>query len=518
MFSSVISGLVQGADCRLIRVEVDISNGFPAYMMIGCLASEVKESRDRVTTALKNAGVILKPARITVNLSPGDLRKAGTIFDLPIAAALMAAAGFIPYDALQDAMLIGELGLDGTVCGTRGILSLVYEAKNAGIKRCIIPEENYEEAVLIRDIEVISVSSLGELIDLFKGIITIKPAMIGSTVVEDRVIRPGCSELCDFGDLRGQEGLKRAIEVAVAGFHHLLMVGPPGTGKSMAASCIPSILPDMNFDESVEVTRLYSIAGLLGNQGGLITKRPFRQPHHTITPQAMVGGGAIPMPGEISLAQNGVLFLDELGEYNPTIIETLRQPLENRNIMINRINGSSVFPGNFMLVAAMNPCPCGFYPNRERCSCTSAKIRHYLRHVSHSILDRFDLGYEVPELNTSKIDGLKLGRNSKSIKKNIERAWQIADKRYADRDFRFNSQIPAADVQLYCKMDDQAKSMLQMVCEDKLLTMRGKNKLIRVARTIADLDESSEINGHHMAEAIGLRSLDEKYWQGELWI
>lgn len=534
MFSRVISGIICGADSRLVHVEADISNGFPSYTMVGYLASEVRESRDRVITALKNSGFVLKPAKVTVNLSPADFRKEGTAFDLPVAAALMAATGYVPSKYFQDTMMIGELGLDGTVSGVRGVLPLVCRAREQGLKRCIVPSANVCEASVVRGIDVFGVRDLKQLIlwlrdedalgddgqDMFQaqssagGILRREQAVLS----DEDICRPGCKSLYDFGDLRGQEGLKQAIETAVAGMHHLLLVGAPGSGKSMAAACVPSILPEMTFEESLEVTKIYSIAGLTENHPGLIKKRPYRQPHHTISPSAMVGGGFIPVPGEISLAHHGVLFLDELAEFNPKLIEMLRQPLENRNITINRVHGTYVFPGDFMLIAAMNPCPCGYYPDRQRCRCSPSQIRHYLGRISFPILDRFDMGYEVLSVDFKKTGKNTKCRTSAMMRENVEKARQIQLERFKNEAFNFNAQMTPEALAKYCPLSESCHDMLMDACDRERISVRGSHKIIRTARTLADLEGGGPIRERHLAGALGMRSLDEKYWQGEVWL
>lgn len=516
MFSRVHSGIICGADSRMVQVEVDISNGFPAYTMVGYLASEVKESRERVITALKNSGFILKPAKITVNFAPADFRKDGTAFDLPVAAALMAAADFVPVKQLEDTMVVGELGLDGTVTGVRGVLPLVFEAKACGMKRCIVPFVNACEGAVIEGIEVIGIRNLMQFIQWLRGNEDVAPTIAKDRSMDGHICRPGCNEAYDFGDLYGQEVLKQTIEAAVAGMHHLLLIGPPGTGKSMAAACVPSVLPDMTFEESIEVTKLYSIAGLTGS-GGLITKRPFRQPHHTIPAAAMVGGGVVPTPGEISLAHRGVLFLDELAEFNSQLIEMLRQPLENRCITINRVQGSYVFPGDFMLIAAMNPCPCGYYPDKSRCRCSDAQIKRYLGKISFPILDRFDIAYEVNSVDLRTSKHQKINRTSAQIRQRVEAARKIQLERFKDENFYFNSQIRTELLEKYCPLDTNCRMLLEDRCEAYRISARGGHKIIRTARTLADLDGCAAIEERHILTAADMKCMNGWYWHGGTW-
>jgi len=517
MFSRVISGIIYGADSRTVYVEADISNGFPSYTMVGYLASEVRESRDRVMTAMKNSGFSMRPAKITVNLSPADFRKEGTAFDLPVAAALMAAAGHVPEQKLKDTMLIGELGLDGSVGGVRGVLALVCEARAQGLKRCIVPFENVNEGAVVKGIDVLGVRSLTQLTDWLRDREVIMPVSGEAAAVQASVSRPGCRDIYDFKSLYGQECLKDAIEVAVAGRHHLLMVGAPGSGKSMAALCVPSVLPEMSFEECLEVTKLYSISGMLGKYGGLIKKRPFRQPHHTISPSAMVGGGSVPVPGEISLAHHGVLFLDELAEYNPRLIEMLRQPLENRYITINRVHGTYIFPGNFMLIAAMNPCPCGYYPDRMRCRCSASQIRRYLGHISFPILDRFDMGCIVSAVDMNHTGENRPCKSSAQMKENILKTQKIQAERFKHETYHYNAEIRAEDIKKYCIQEKTAAEMFAEACIKNRISVRSSHKILRTARTLADIDECDWIGDKHVAAALGYKSLDGKYWQGEIW-
>lgn len=514
MFTSVFSGAIVGVEGRLISVEADISDGFPVYAMVGYLASEVKEAKERVMAAIRNAGFYLPAKRIIINLSPADIRKEGTAFDLPIAVSILAAMGQIRRTALSGTMIAGELSLNGAVAPVRGILPLVCLAKAMGIKKCVIPYDNLEEGRLVKTVQVIGMKSLSQTIACLNGEDDGKfkeQNTSGSVMQKSSSGRPELKAL-DFAHIYGQELLKRGIEVAASGMHHLLMVGTPGTGKSMAAQCIPSILPEMTFEESLEVTKIHSVAGLIGAGGALVTKRPFRQPHHSISGYAMIGGGMMPKPGEISLAHHGVLFLDELAEFSRRSIEVLRQPLENRKVTISRTHGRYEFPANFMLVAAMNPCPCGYYPDRERCQCSARQIRQYIGKISQAMLDRFDIGIEMCPISFEEMNSHKSGKSSAQMKQSVERARAVQRERFRRESFYFNGQMDAEAVLRYCVLKKHEQSVLKEAYSRLGLSARGYHKILKTARTIADMDGSADIEEKHLHEAICYRSMDKKYW------
>lgn len=516
MFSQVYSGTVCGADGQIVLVEADVSNGFPSYTMVGYLASEVKEARERVLTALKNAGVPGVIGKIIVNLSPAGIRKEGTAFDLSIAAAMLASMAYVPEKSVADTLILGELSLDGTVRCITGVLPIVCEARKQGIYRCIVPTENVNEAALVKGMKVYGCKSLRQMIAWFKE--TEEPV---STAYQKRTQK---SDIVyrDFAQVTGQPLMKEAIETAVAGRHHLLLTGAPGAGKSLAASCIPSILPEMTDEEQMEVTKLHSIAGLLNAGDGLVTQRPFRQPHHSISLYAMVGGGVVPKPGEISLAHKGVLFLDEFAEFNRKVIDALRQPLENRSIVVDRVQGKYVFPGDFMLVAAMNPCPCGYYPDHQKCRCTPKMIQKYMHQISGPILDRFDIGIEVRqsvkplwELSPEAAGQGMPDKTSASMYQAVCHAGNIQRERFKNEMYDYNSQIPANDIPKYCHMSSDAQKLIQLGIKVDGISMRGYHKLLKTARTIADIDNSDTIKEVHAAKALCYRGLDHSYWTGE---
>ena len=422
MYSKVISGAVYGVECKLIQVETDVSDGLPMFEMVGFLNSCVKEAKERVRTAMKNSGFSIPPKRITVNLSPADIRKEGSSYDLPIAVSILLSMNKISLKRIEQTLIIGELGLNGTVKRINGVLSVVHLAKEKGLSECIVPKENEKEASIVSGIKIIAVKNLKEVYEYLAGILEIVP----SCFVNDEIEK---EEWVDYSEICGQTLAKRAIEVAVAGKHNVLLVGPPGSGKSMMAQRIPTIMPDLTFEEGLEITKIYSISGML-EDGGIVKKRPFRSPHHTIPKTALVGGGRIPKVGEITLAHGGVLFLDELLEFDKSVIELLRQPLEEKKIMINRIYGNFCFPADFMLVVALNPCPCGNYPDMNRCSCTPAMIQRYQGKMSQAFLERIDINVEVTAVKFEQINCKGEEESSFQIKKRVERAIEIQRKRF----------------------------------------------------------------------------------------
>lgn len=508
MFNKVISGTLHGVDGRLIVVEADVSDGLPMFNMVGFLASEVREASDRVRTALKNSDFHFSPKKITINLSPADIRKEGSAFDLPISIALLSAYGYIPTDCVRDILFIGELSLNGELKGVRGILSIVDHAKKQGIDKVILPFENRKEAAIIPDVEVYGARNLKEVVEhLIGNKLLIKEEHVGfddSSSFEYNL---------DFSDVKGQNSMKRATEIAVAGMHNLLFVGPPGAGKSMIAKRIPTIMPELDYDESVELTKIYSAKGMLAAEQGLIRTRPFRTPHHSITAQSLIGGGMIPKPGEISLSHNGVLFLDEMLEFNKNTLEMLRQPIEDGRVTISRIQGSYTFPCNFMLAAAMNPCPCGYYPDRSKCHCTIPQIERYIRRLSQPMLDRMDMCMQVKRIEYKDLCSGQKEETSCDIKKRIVHAKDIQRKRLMKLGVNCNSQIPPKELNSICMLGDDEVKLIEEMFEKLELTARGMNKILKVSRTIADLDDSEEVTRNHILEALSYRIND--FMRGE---
>ena len=508
-FSSVMSAVLQGLFAVPVCVEADVSNGLPTFHMVGYLSSEVKEASERVRTAIKNTGIQIPAKKIIINLAPATVKKKGASFDLPIALSILGAMNIVPVKELENVMVIGELSLDGTVKKVSGILPIVMEAKKGGNKRCILPKENALEGMLVEGIEIVGVKSLEEIISYLRGESTIELATKNYEQAHPGGLK---YQQVDYSDVQGQEAVKRAVEVAVAGGHNILFVGPPGSGKSMIAQRIPTILPLPSKAESMEITKIYSVLGLVNEESPLITGRPFRSVHHTVTKSALIGGGSIPSPGEISLAHGGVLFLDELAEFQKPVLEVLRQPLEERKIRITRSHGNYVFPSNFILAAAMNPCPCGNYPDLSRCNCTPGQIRQYLGRISQPFLDRIDICIDTPRI---RYEELKIKENiekSEAIRKRVEVAREVQCKRYKEENILTNSMLSVKELDKYCRLGKEEEELMKKAFTGLSLTARTYHKILRVSRTIADLEGEESISVDHIKEAIGYRTLDKKYW------
>lgn len=508
MVRTVLSATLQGLQVKFVNVEADVSNGLPMFHLVGYLSSEVKEAGERVRSAIRNSDFVLPPKKVVVNLSPANMRKRGSIFDLPIAIAILTALEEITEESLKGTLIAGELSLDGGVRRVSGILPIVLEAKKQGYKRCVIPMENLQEGELIEGIQVIGVKSLQEVCAILKGEKKWRD-------IEEQ--KSGAVMLCeadypDFADIRGQHFVKRAVEVAVAGNHNILMIGPPGAGKTAIAKRIPSILPPLTLEESLELTMIYSIVGQLNQKFPLKTERPFREVHQTVTQTALIGGGIYPRPGEISMAHKGVLFLDEIAEFPKNLLDNLRQPLEEHNIKIVRERGEYEFPAEFFLVAAMNPCPCGNYPDPNKCTCTTTQIRGYLGKLSQPLLDRIDICVEVPKVEYGDLTEETREEGSEAIRERIVKAREIQKKRYADCHIQANAHLGIRDVEYYCNLDTNERKIMQQAYEQLGLTARTYHKVLGVARTVADLEGAEEIQGKHLREALSYRSIDAKYW------
>lgn len=495
----VKSAVLYGIECRMISVEADASDGLPGFAMVGCLSSEVREAQDRVRTALKNSGYRLPPKKVTVNLAPADIRKSGSAYDLPIAIAIMAAYGYLPQEALQGRFLVGELGLDGSIHGIHGVLGMVMEAKRAGCSSCIVPISNLREGAVIQGI---CVYGAGHLKEVVAHLISGEKLPEESIDIVEKILEEKNGAKYDFADIRGQHMAKRAAEIAAAGMHNLLLSGPPGAGKTMIASRIPGILPPFSAEEALEVSQIHSVAGTLP-EDGILTERPFRMPHHTVSPVALAGGGANPRPGEISLAHRGVLYLDELPEFQKDTLEILRQPLEEGEIRISRNSGQYVFPAEFMLVASRNPCRCGYFPDRRRCHCSDYEVRNYLHRISRPLLDRIDLHVEVQQIPYEDlVQGGSEEETTAQIRARVLQAQRIQRERYNGSSYRFNTELTASDLKKYCPIGAEEESRMKRIYEQKHLTARTYHRLLKVARTIADLEGSERIAMRHLDEAV----------------
>ncbi len=504
MFCSVLSTAISGVEAVPVQVEADVSDGMPVFAMVGHITPQVKEAQDRVRTALRNTHIQMPPKRITINLSPGDLRKDGTRFDLPIAAAVLQALGRIPPEKLEGTMMIGELHLDGGIERVPGVLPSVMLAKELGCSRCVIPHGNLREGRAVGGMEVVGLRSLEELLAFCRN----------EYLPTEEEVRPQASEdyQMDFLDVQGMEAVKRAALIAAAGFHNLLLVGPPGSGKSMTARRMNTILPDLTDEERIEISKIYSIAGLLPKEEALMKNRPFRSPHHTVSAAALCGGGMIPRPGEVTLAHRGVLFLDELPEMQPSVLEMLRQPLEDHEITISRRGGTCSYPASFLLVAAMNPCPCGYYPDMKKCTCSPGDILRYQSRVSQALLDRIDLQCEVPALTYEELTQKKqAGASSARMRAQVMEAYERQKKRFRDSPYFFNSEVSAADLERYCGMSPEADRLLEAAFSRLHLSARGYHHVIRAARTIADLDGEEIISDAHVSEALSYRCGEGNY-------
>lgn len=506
MFYSVNSMGLLGLSAYPVLAEVDLSQSMPAFEIVGLPGAAVKESRDRVRSAIRNCGLTFPIGKIIVNLSPADVKKDGALYDLPIFLGILKAAGTLDAD-LADSAFFGELSLSGEVRRINGALPLVLGAKQQGLRRIFLPQANAAEGALVQGIEVYGISHVSQLLNWYQKGAALSPAARKEPLPNESLPH------LDFADVKGQAGAKRALEIAAAGGHNLLMIGSPGAGKSMLAKRLPSILPEMTFEESIETTKIHSVAGLLPEGAALITQRPFRAPHHTISPVGLSGGGSIPRPGEISLAHNGVLFLDELPEFSRDAMEVLRQPIEDGQVTISRVAGTLTYPCSIMVVAAMNPCPCGYFghPVRE-CSCSSHAVSRYLSRVSGPLLDRLDLHVEVAPVEYQNLVSTQPEESSKSIRQRVNQARKLQRERYRSIGISCNAKLPAPEVNGFCPMDEGAAALLSRAFETMGLSARAYDRILKVSRTIADLDGAEVICRRHIAEAVQYRSLDRKYW------